>query len=709
MDFLRKHKTKLQAAAILAGSLLVFWLLWLTQVQSYRQNRMTLYLSDTREVATLPDAGTYTQTFRSDSAFSTLGLAPAPEDEEDGVLSLPEGELPTLSVYDGAGSLLGTATATRDALQDKDAPLDGYYLFDFGRSMESPDGEYLLELTPNGASFAKSEFTQGDWVLRRDGKRQAGTLCFAVTTAPIGGFVDGFYWVFAVLCGAALAGLFVASRADMPLHRLFAVAAGTLGLLYCFALPPYSSPDEQFHINQTFNISSAMLGQGPWQVPWGSNYKRASDTDTLVEDYNTTAFSYQRLGRDFFTTAPDGETVKMQGEEVGGYRLIYWPAALAVSACRLLGLGFVPTLYVGRLVNLALYLLLCTLAVKLAPFGKSIFAAVPLLPMSLHLAASFSRDCLTIGLYLFYTALCMHYTFTKETVGLKDILLLLGVSFLAAPAKAVYAPLLLLCLAIPPGKLRLKGKTPGKRPAYALLGLVVCVGALSFALQGGGAIVQEAATEAPTPVVVRRSSSSSGSRSSSGGRGSGGGGTTTQQPALTALEMAEAGYNPDAIRYSLHDFFSRPFTIVQLCLRTLAENTTFYLQTMLGGSLGYFSLPISWVFVIALAVWLCASVIPPPGQLRPKPGWQLFAGFLAVCGVGLVFVGCIMWTPTYYDTIYGVQGRYFLPILPLALCALSPIIKKVAATRDIARPLVYAGAALSLGVLANAVLVVLAR
>ena len=33
----------------------------------------------------------------------------------------------------------------------------------------------------------------------------------------------------------------------------------------------------------------------------------------------------------------------------------------------------------------------------------------------------------------------------------------------------------------------------------------------------------------------------------------------------------------------------------------------------------------------------------------------------------LAVAGCLLWTPTHYETLYGLQGRYFLPVLPLLL------------------------------------------
>ena len=73
---------------------------------------------------------------------------------------------------------------------------------------------------------------------------------------------------------------------------------------------------------------------------------------------------------------------------------------------------------------------------------------------------------------------------------------------------------------------------------------------------------------------------------------------------------------------------------------------------------------------------------------------------------GLAVAGCITWTPTYYTTIYGLQGRYFLPALPLGLLALRP----VNFTRTGSDQTLCAAFALAdLGVLLNAFLAILAR
>lgn len=102
----------------------------------------------------------------------------------------------------------------------------------------------------------------------------------------------------------------------------------------------------------------------------------------------------------------------------------------------------------GRLANLILYLLLAALAVWLAPTSLcGLFACVALLPMPLQLAASLSPDAAVLGLVFSFTALCLRLRGEKAVWWQKILLIVLG--GLTAPGKAIYLPVILLCLLIP--------------------------------------------------------------------------------------------------------------------------------------------------------------------------------------------------------------------------------------------------------------------
>ena len=72
--------------------------------------------------------------------------------------------------------------------------------------------------------------------------------------------------------------------------------------------------------------------------------------------------------------------------------------------------------------------------------------------------------------------------------------------------------------------------------------------------------------------------------------------------------------------------------------------------------------------------------------------------------------GCLLWTPIRYETLYGLQGRYFLPILPLLLLACLP--RRLATVPDEGAAqdkLTIAIALVQAGVVVNSMLAIIAR
>ena len=56
-------------------------------------------------------------------------------------------------------------------------------------------------------------------------------------------------------------------------------------------------------------------------------------------------------------------------------------------------------------------------------------------------------------------------------------------------------------------------------------------------------------------------------------------------------------------------------------------------------------------------------------QYKGVPKW--WATVVALGVVALFCIACITWTPVNYETVFGIQGRYFIPVLPLLVMALS--------------------------------------
>ena len=87
--------------------------------------------------------------------------------------------------------------------------------------------------------------------------------------------------------------------------------------------------------------------------------------------------------------------------------LAYVPQAMGIALARMLGLGGLGLLFMGRLFNLMFFTAMGCLTIRRMPFGKEVAAGAALLPMTLHLAASFSYDVMIIALSGYFSAVCL--------------------------------------------------------------------------------------------------------------------------------------------------------------------------------------------------------------------------------------------------------------------------------------------------------------
>ena len=184
-------------------------------------------------------------------------------------------------------------------------------------------------------------------------------------------------------------------------------------------------------------------------VPIFYSYRRPCDFNSIIQNQKTTVFTWKEFSYHLTDTTTDqlGDHVWLFEEQADTYPILYVCSAAGVFLAFCLHLGFAPALLLGRLFNLTAFALLSAWAVKKAPFGKMAFVGAALLPMTLHQAASFSRDSLLLGLCFAFTALCLDLAYAPGSALCWQKLVPLAVmGVVIAPAKVVYAPLIALVL-----------------------------------------------------------------------------------------------------------------------------------------------------------------------------------------------------------------------------------------------------------------------
>ena len=488
-----------------------------------------------------------------------------------------------------------------------------------------------------------------------------------------------------------------------PLY-LFVPAVGlALGVTFTYVTPALVAPDEYTHLAAAYELASTWSGQTAADED-GNLLLRECDAahfGTKTGDIGVLAYKNEAIAETSEPGSPDVLTTHSEvkaGQGSGSYLA----QALGIRLARAQGKNFYTMLLYGRLANLILYLLLAALAVWLAPTSlRGLFACVALLPMPLQLAASLSPDAAVLGLVFSFTALCLRLRGEKAVWWQKILLIVLG--GLTAPGKAIYLPVILLCLLIPAENLTHDGNPTVKflgeeLPGGCCIHAATLVLAFCFWLAANLNAVAYAARDMNTTVLVTAAAAAAvllvlalaaylklhkrpkvffwckvafaavlvvGAVGGVYAVSHMGGGLDPDQLTMTYP-------NGDSIWTFSFGYICRniPAT-VKLLLRTLPEQGALWLQGLLGTTLGepiVYRIDVSWLLGVGLLLAVLAAALPrqdEPALLgrRSKAGT---AG-ICLCVVLAVLAAALNWTPINYQTLFGLQGRYLLPILPLAL------------------------------------------
>lgn len=457
-------------------------------------------------------------------------------------------------------------------------------------------------------------------------------------------------------------GAWLLKEGEKKLWVIYAPLVLILGIFYLFVLPPLSAPDEISHYISAYQLSNRLMGK---QATYQDGHVLIRAQDLFLEDVQGDYEFKDKIGtleKPLDKENKEKESVVLSRVlDEGAYRLIhqvglsgrgnadtkdlpedalalsqfppvittpiaYFPQALGISLARIGNMNSLGLAYMGRFFNLLFFVFITTLTIKILPVYKEIYFGVNLLPMVLHLAASFSYDAYILSLWGLYIAICLWLALKKEKVSVKDVALLAIIVALAGPCKMVYAPLMGVALFIPVKKFG------GIKKMLLAGGVVFLFWAVAMYLVNHQVITNYA--------------------------------VETQSYVGWAKEE---GYS---LQYSLH----HPFQTLKVFYQSWVSQGDFYHRTMIGGYLGNMDPILDIPYIVVLGFSACLLVL----GLRQSEEKMVFSKrnriwiFLMVgmCIFLVQFSMLIAWTPISSKYIQGVQGRYFLPCLPLILMAL---------------------------------------
>jgi uncharacterized membrane protein len=298
--------------------------------------------------------------------------------------------------------------------------------------------------------------------------------------------------------------------------------------------------------------------------------------------------------------------------------VVHLPQALGVAAGRLLGLGPLWLVYLGRAGNLVVCTLVLAAAIRIATLGRWALCLLALTPMAVSSRASLSADGLTTAhAFLLVGAIARLAWGEVATIDRARLLAVL-VASLVALTKVPYAVLLLTFAIVP----RERWELARHRLLWSL---------------GAGAVLAGLAFSVWT--------------------------------ARTYETILRPGVDPGR---QVLVAFAEPLRFAVL----VAEHYARYLPRYVAQGIG---IQLGWLDVRLPVPPLCAYGIVFLGfaLLAGTPGvivrwWQraVAAAGIAASAVLVAASQYASWTPLRADFIDGVQGRYFLPVAPLLVLAL---------------------------------------
>ena len=475
----------------------------------------------------------------------------------------------------------------------------------------------------------------------------------------------GIIGVFAIIAFAVLSSLF-ALRAKRALLIWAWLGILTMSaIFFSLIFPPGSVPDESYHYLQAYSFANLLQG---FPANDHSTNMRMTDYAAFrnfqevfhVSDYADLKNSIVHLFSDnesrFFY--PTHWSSEVGIEELPQTRI---PAAIGIIVSQWLHLSGTMTFYMGRFFNFATFAALTFFAVRLTPIARPAFMTLSLIPGVLHFASSYSYDAVIFGLSFLLIALCLKCFYEPQSIRASHLTAILIVMALLAPCKSIYSALVLLILFIPPACFSNKKRSLLYK-GFAVAAVIASLALFSFSYIIGVLGLNKY--------------------------------TTTTQAATIDYESA---------RHSLSEFLEHPIRTIFIYLNTIVEQGSFHINSLLGGSLGWFhiqpEIAAPWLFLLPYIVILFISAQCSPKDTRRVSGKQKLL-FAVICTV--VYLGGLtaMFTAsTLYVqwAIQGAQGRYFIPIALLVLLILR--LGRLRLDNDPTAPLIMSAFALNLAYL----------
>lgn len=508
---------------------------------------------------------------------------------------------------------------------------DNYHRFTFGKEINA-SGTYTISIVGNNILLQCDENFVPMYKLYGN---LIGKLIFPLVIA----FFIGLLVIFAIL-------FYFLFIKKIKIETIFLIGSIVFGLFFMVIMPPLTIGDECRHYDTAYEMSNKILGIKSQN---GLIAKRVTDLSLVPDDYNKnenwTFFNYyEKLWPHVFSELKKTKDVSIVQVEpyattLTHYPLLYVPSVIGLTLGRLLKLNFIFTFLLGRFFSLLTFVLVIYFALKQIKNEKikAFFTSIALFPMVLHQIASFSYDSLLITLVFFFIMTLYSAAKEKKDLSILTIAFLCLATIVITPAKSVYFPIIAFVFLVPFSIYKNKSK------GFLFLCLISASFVLGFAIEFlYSANVQGVHNSALVTPVKRAQVSSE---------------------ILPNQNIINETFN---VKWAIQN----PFEYLYILMNTLVNRGSYFLDTAFARYLGWEAIPMNELFVFAfigIFLFYLLSGTTKKEKLSKNQICQKYGALLL-----FVFVSGAIMTGFFIDgvdpivpVISSIQGRYFIPILPL--------------------------------------------
>lgn len=535
----------------------------------------------------------------------------------------------TIGIKDANGNVIEEKEILRNYVRET-----SQYTLEFSKQKDSKDKEFQIFIRFNNLEEAdrfysvkytdKNEFLKNHLIVNGEEMQGASIIFQDLYKSNIRTIIYSVILIVFIL-GVYIVSSIIYYKKGMKIENIFLMVAPLTCIFFLVTMPTFKNHDEYYHWLKAYEVS-----QGTLMTPQEDGVQGSMMPEGVSKVFPTdwTTLDYQTMKELLGVKLNEDNKGILNPETAAVYSFVqYIPQATGIALARLVTDNVYLITYGGRIVNMIFALLVLYFAIKLMPFGKKLLLIPAMIPIAIEGFTSLSPDAMTISVAFFYIAYILHLAFgDKEQLGIKEKAILLISSIVIALCKIVYIPLVGLILIIPKEKFKNQGNKNKILNFCVIAGIAVIINLIWLAISS------------------------------------------------RYLSTFREGDSKIQVLLALQN----PILYIQNVLYTFNLNGSNYLLSLFGADLGWGELIKLYSIVpyAFLGIYLFTAITDNELKDKFKRYQIVWISLVVLAIVGLIFTSLyVQWTTVGQTSIAGIQGRYFLPILPLVMLLLGSVVK----------------------------------